>query len=49
MLASGTGYIIAHESEKKMDYIDYGWKFWKWKTPHQNHLNFKPFIVAERK
>jgi superfamily II DNA/RNA helicase len=27
MLASGTGYIIAHESEKKMDYIDYGWKF----------------------
>ena len=24
MLASGTAYIIAHESEKKMDYIDYG-------------------------
>ena len=23
MLASGTAYIIAHESEKKMDYIDY--------------------------
>jgi ATP-dependent RNA helicase DeaD len=26
MLASGTSYIIAHESEKKMDYIDYGMK-----------------------
>ena len=26
MLASGTAYIIAHESEKKMDYIDYGMK-----------------------
>lgn len=24
MLASGTAYVIAHESEKKMDYIDYG-------------------------
>ncbi len=24
MLASGTAYIIAHESEKKLDYIDYG-------------------------
>jgi superfamily II DNA/RNA helicase len=24
MLASGTAYIIAHESEKKMEYIDYG-------------------------
>lgn len=24
MLASGTAYIIAHESEKKIDYIDYG-------------------------
>jgi ATP-dependent RNA helicase DeaD len=24
MLASGTAYIIIHESEKKMDYIDYG-------------------------
>jgi superfamily II DNA/RNA helicase len=24
MLASGTAYIIAHESEKKMDYLDYG-------------------------
>ena len=24
MLASGTAYIIVHESEKKMDYIDYG-------------------------
>lgn len=24
MQASGTAYIIAHESEKKMDYIDYG-------------------------
>ena len=23
MLASGTAYIVAHESEKKMDYIDY--------------------------
>ena len=26
MLASGTAYVIAHESEKKMDYIDYGMK-----------------------
>jgi superfamily II DNA/RNA helicase len=26
MLASGTAYIIAHESEKKLDYIDYGIK-----------------------
>ena len=26
MLATGTAYIIAHESEKKMDYIDYGMK-----------------------
>ena len=26
MLATGTAYIIAHESEKKMDYIDYGIK-----------------------
>lgn len=24
MLSSGTAYIIAHESEKKLDYIDYG-------------------------
>lgn len=24
MLASGTAYILAHESEKKMDYLDYG-------------------------
>lgn len=24
MLASGTAYIIAHESEKKMEYLDYG-------------------------
>jgi len=24
MLASGTAYIIAHDSEKKLDYIDYG-------------------------
>ena len=24
MLASGTAYVIAHESEKKMDYLDYG-------------------------
>ena len=24
MLASGTAYIVAHESEKKMDYLDYG-------------------------
>lgn len=24
MLASGTAYVIAHESEKKLDYIDYG-------------------------
>ena len=24
MLASGTAYLIVHESEKKMDYIDYG-------------------------
>jgi hypothetical protein len=24
MLASGTAYIILHESEKKMDYLDYG-------------------------
>jgi superfamily II DNA/RNA helicase len=24
MLASGTAYILVHESEKKMDYIDYG-------------------------
>ena len=26
MLATGTAYIIAHESEKKMDYLDYGMK-----------------------
>jgi superfamily II DNA/RNA helicase len=26
MLATGTAYVIAHESEKKMDYIDYGMK-----------------------
>jgi len=26
MLASGTAYIITHESEKKFDYIDYGMK-----------------------
>jgi superfamily II DNA/RNA helicase len=26
MLASGTAYIITHESEKKLDYIDYGMK-----------------------
>lgn len=26
MLASGTSYIIVHESEKKLDYIDYGMK-----------------------
>ena len=26
MLASGTAYIILHESEKKLDYIDYGMK-----------------------
>jgi len=26
MLASGTAYIIIHESEKKLDYIDYGMK-----------------------
>ena len=26
MLASGTAYILAHESEKKMDYLDYGMK-----------------------
>lgn len=26
MLATGTAYIIAHESEKKMDYIDYSMK-----------------------
>ncbi|MGV9003776.1 DEAD/DEAH box helicase [Flavobacterium sp.] len=26
MLSSGTAYIIAHESEKKMDYLDYGMK-----------------------
>jgi hypothetical protein len=24
MLASGTAYVIIHESEKKLDYIDYG-------------------------
>jgi len=24
MLASGTAYVVAHESEKKMDYLDYG-------------------------
>jgi ATP-dependent RNA helicase DeaD len=24
MLAAGTAYIVAHESEKKMDYLDYG-------------------------
>jgi ATP-dependent RNA helicase DeaD len=24
MLASGTAYIVAHESEKKMEYLDYG-------------------------
>ena len=26
MLASGTAYIVAHESEKKMDYVDYAMK-----------------------
>ena len=26
MLASGTAYILVHESEKKLDYIDYGMK-----------------------
>jgi len=26
MLASGTSYVIIHESEKKLDYIDYGMK-----------------------
>jgi superfamily II DNA/RNA helicase len=26
MLASGTAYVITHESEKKLDYIDYGMK-----------------------
>lgn len=26
MLASGTAYIITHESEKKLDYLDYGMK-----------------------
>ncbi|MFT4983939.1 MAG: ATP-dependent RNA helicase DeaD, partial [Flavobacterium sp.] len=26
MLSTGTAYIIAHESEKKADYIDYGMK-----------------------
>ncbi|MEC4005669.1 DEAD/DEAH box helicase [Flavobacterium sp. SUN052] len=26
MLASGTAYIVAHESEKKLDYLDYGMK-----------------------
>ena len=26
MLSSGTAYILAHESEKKMDYLDYGMK-----------------------
>jgi superfamily II DNA/RNA helicase len=26
MLASGTAYVIVHESEKKLDYIDYGMK-----------------------
>lgn len=29
MLASGTAYIIAHESEKKLDYIDYGMPVFK--------------------
>ena len=29
MTASGTAYIIAHESEKKMDYIDYGMEVFK--------------------
>jgi len=29
MLASGTSYIIIHESEKKLDYIDYGMKVMK--------------------
>jgi hypothetical protein len=33
MLASGTAYIIAHESEKKMDYIDYGMEVLKVETP----------------
>ncbi|MBL0013076.1 MAG: DEAD/DEAH box helicase [Flavobacterium sp.] len=28
MLASGTAYILLHESEKKLDYIDYGMKVW---------------------
>ena len=26
MLASGTAYVIIHDSEKKLDYIDYGMK-----------------------
>ena len=26
MLSSGTSYIVAHESEKKLDYLDYGMK-----------------------
>lgn len=29
MTASGTAYIIVHESEKKMDYIDYGMEVFK--------------------
>jgi hypothetical protein len=34
-----------------MDYIDYGMEVLKVETPlhYQNHLNFKPFISAERK
>jgi hypothetical protein len=48
MLASGTAYIIAHESEKN-GFIDNG-SFESGKLHYQNHLNFKPFIsVAERK
>jgi superfamily II DNA/RNA helicase len=29
MTASGTAYVIAHESEKKMDYLDYGMQVFK--------------------
>ena len=52
MLASGTSYIIVHESEKKLDYIDYGMKVLN--VENSNKLpkapEFKRFMsVAERK
>jgi hypothetical protein len=51
MTASGTAYVIAHESEKKMDY-DYGMQVFKLEETIvlPNHHNFKLYIYAvERK